>query len=519
MNRDALFAGIAAQREFDVAIIGGGATGAGIAWDAASRGLSTLLVERGDFGQGTSSKSTKLIHGGVRYLAQGQLGLVRESLQERRLLLANATAHVRPLRFMVPFEGWFDRLKYHTGLTVYDLLASSPQPSRRLSREEFRAHTPNLQPRFTGGMAYSDAQFDDSRLLLSVLTRAVAHRAVVVNYAEVVGFGKRRDGRLGSLVIHDHETAKTCEIEARIVINATGPSTAATARLDDGAGAPEITLSRGSHVVVSREFWPCESALLMPRTPDGRVMFAIPWHDHVLLGTTDVLIDGTAGASLPVCASANEVDFILEMASRYFEHAPKINDVRACFAGVRPLAGGTTTATARVSREYQLTTSPAGLISITGGKWTTFRRMAAACVDYALAQHPLQASCSTTATELLPSRIELHSNNLMQQPQESASLPETTPLVDGLSYHQGDAVRAIRFEMARHVEDILARRTRCLFLNAAAASAAAPKVAALLASELGHDATWIATELVAFQRCAASYQLPDRHPGDRALIP
>lgn len=505
MTRAALLSFISSARPaYDLIIVGGGATGAGIAWDAASRGLSTLLVERDDFGQGTSSRSTKLIHGGVRYLAQGQLGLVREALSERQLLLANAPDHVRPLTFLIPTQGLLEHLKYRLGLALYETLAGSRKtpPNGATNGAQVAALLRTRDPRL---LRYHDAQFDDTRLLLAVLARAVALGANVLNYARVVALRKRHQGQIEGIVFEDRCSGRTYEIAGSAVINAGGPQTAEVTAMDSAQATPTITLSRGSHVVVSREFWPGAEALLMPRTPDGRVMFAIPWHDRLILGTTDV----PANVDDPVQPTAEEIAQILAVTARYLTRAPQRKDVLACFAGVRPLAGDTRSGgTAKVSREYQLSITESGLISLYGGKWTTFRRMAETCVAAAIKHHRLTAAPSRTATDRLPVRGSLIPEALRGARSTSGETGDDAPLVPGFAYSLGDAKIAIHEEMAHTIEDLLARRSRTLFLDAKAAVTAAPAVAHLLASELGHAAEWEQREVRAFHKAALAYQLP-----------
>ncbi len=502
--REQIFSALAdARYTFDVIVIGGGATGAGVAWDAAGRGLTTLLLEAEDFAQGTSSRSTKLIHGGVRYLAQGQLGLVREALRERHWLLANAASLVRPLNLIIPTHHCAEFAKYRLGLGLYDWLAG-PRHLAPATSVEARAAAPlrpYLQPSIARLLRYADAQFDDCRLLLAVLSRAVHHGAYVLNYAPVQALLKHA-GQVCGVAFKDAESGRSFEVKARTVINAAGPRVAALAALDSPSEAPTLSLSRGSHVVVGREFWPFDDGLLIPKTSDGRVLFVLPWQGHTLLGTTDV----AATVEEPVRPTAYEVALILDTAANYLAKPPRAADVIACFAGVRPLAGGGG-ATSRLSREYQLASSSSGLISIFGGKWTTFRPMARACVDLAVRTAKLSAGRSLTHQDRLLTEISL-------RPRENraVAIPASATLVTGMNYTEGEARQAVRFEMARTVEDILARRCRALFVNAAAAVAAAPRVAQLLAEELGRDAAWETAALSAFQTGAAAYHWPYQHP-------
>ncbi len=495
---------IARRRPFDLIVIGGGATGAGIAWDGAGRGLSTVLLEGTDFGQGTSSRSTKLIHGGIRYLAQGQLGLVREALRERRLLLANAPEHVRPLRFLIPTSNFCETLKYRAGLALYATLAGERHPLADTGAEPAvcAAVRPWLQAAPHRLLSYQDAQFDDARLLFAVLGRAVTLGATVLNYARVVALNQQQDGHLAGVAFQDQLSGRTYEIEGTLIINAAGPGVAAVAALGGARLNPPITLSRGSHVVVKRAFWPRPEALLMPHTPDGRIMFAIPWQDHLLLGTTDVPTVSTADPR----ASEEEIAQILAVAGRYLAHPPQLTDVQACFAGVRPLAGVAASHTAGLSREYQLSVDDSGLISSYGGKWTTFRRMAEHAITTALRAHRLHARPSRTAHDYLPAQTSLIPPTL-RPPAPLPSTPEDdTPLVPGFTYSVRAARLGIQEEMAVSIEDLLARRSRCLFLNAGAAREAAPAVARLLSRELGHDEAWQTEALNTFEQVAAAFQ-------------
>lgn len=507
MTRAALVDLIRAHRPaYDVIIIGGGATGAGLAWDAASRGLSALLLEGADFGEGTSSRSTKLIHGGIRYLAQGRIGLVFEALRERQRLLSQAHDHVTPLPFVIPVETAFEALKYRAGLTLYGLLAGAGRATWRTAVDpvEARKIRPSLRAGRRGLLQYLDAQFDDTRLLFAVLARAVTLGAHVLNYARVVAFMKRQDGRLAGVVFEDRLTGAVHEISATAIINAAGPAAPAVVALDRAADRPALTLSRGSHVVVSREFWPHRHALLMPRTPDGRVMFAIPWHDRLVLGTTDI----ATTADAPLRATTGEVSDILAVTARYLTRAPAMQDISACFAGVRPLAGAASLSTARVSREYQLSVADSGLVSLYGGKWTTFRRMAEVCVDATLKHHRLRARRSATVGDAVPASGSLLPPALRSAADAGAPAAGNLPLATGFAYRVHDVQRAIREEMAHSVADLLARRMRLLFLDVRAARALAPRMAALLAAAHGRDAAWITAELARFAQAAEAFEVP-----------
>jgi len=462
---------------FDLLIIGGGATGMGCAVDAASRGYRTALIEQYDFGKGTSSRSTKLVHGGVRYLEQGNLTLVMEALKERGILRQNAPHLVSDLAFIVPNYEWWEAPFYGVGLRLYDLLAGKYGfgASHNLNKEETLARLPALkQDGLRGGVVYYDGQFDDARLLIHLALTAAAQGAVVVNYCPAVALLKNSSGMVCGAAVRDSESGEEFEIAARGVINATGCFSDAVRRMTDPAAPPMIAPSQGAHLVFDGAFLRGDSAILVPHTADGRVMFAIPWHGHTLVGTTDTPIDAVSPEPVPL---AREIDFILETAGRYLARAPQRADILSAWAGIRPLvksrSGGTT---ASLSRDHSVHIDPNGLVTIAGGKWTTYRHMAEDCVDQAAMLAGLDER------ECVTKRLPIH------RYEEPAG-----------DFH-AEVVRAARNEMARRVEDVLARRTRTLFLNAREALEKAPGVADLLAVEVGGD-----TGLAEFQRLAEGY--------------
>jgi glycerol-3-phosphate dehydrogenase len=490
MTRDEQLSRLGART--GLVVIGGGATGAGVAWEAATRGLGVVLFEARDFGAGTSSRSTKLIHGGVRYLAQGRFGLVREALRERALLRRNAPAFVNDLRFAVPVSGWPERWRYRCGLALYDLLDGGREfpPSAWLSRRALAAAVPNLaHASFAGAVSFHDGQFDDAALLLAVIAAAAVAGASCLNYAAVRGLLRRRDGRVCGVQWQDLERGSEHELEAACVVNAAGPGARAVGAMDGSATAamPTLRLSRGSHLVVGPEFLGGDTALLMPRVDDGRVMFAIPWQGCTLLGTTDVPAAEAEDEPRP---DADEIALMLATAARYLRQCPGRADIRSAFSGLRPLAAAAGDATAELSREHAILCGTSGLVTVVGGKWTTFRRMAEAVVDTACAQCGLSAGRSRTASLGLP----------------PATAPATgPPLVPGLPLSAAACRHAVRHTMARRTEDVLARRSRALLLDARAALAAAPAVVALVAEELGRDAAWAARDLADFQGLATRY--------------
>jgi glycerol-3-phosphate dehydrogenase len=475
---------------WDVVVIGGGATGAGVALDAVTRGYSVLLLERHDFGKGTSSRSTKLVHGGVRYLAQGNIHLVWEALHERGLLLKNAPHVVHDLPFVVPAYHWSDKPIYGLGLTIYDLLAGRLRIGRTqlLSRQEALRRLPTLQPHgLRGGIVYHDGQFDDTRLLIDLLRTSAQDGAVVLNYAPVVEL-LSEGGRITGVVARDEESGREIRATARVVINATGAFCDGVRHLADPKAPPLVSPSQGTHVVLARSWLPGNDALLVPKTPDGRVLFAIPWHGHTLVGTTDVPIPAVSAEPRPTDA---EIDFILDTAGRYLATKPTRADVLSTFAGIRPLVKASgVVRTATLSREHTIHTDRPGMVTLTGGKWTTYR---------AMAQH-----CVSVAAELagLPRRPCATPRRRIRAPAET---PPAEPLHPDLPYTAADVIRAVRTEMARTVEDVLARRLRALFLNARAAIELAPVVAGLLADDLKREADWRAGQVKAFSDVARGY--------------
>ncbi len=517
MNRPALLARALDRREpWDIVIVGGGATGVGVAVDAAARGLGVLLLEQSDFGKGTSSRSTKLVHGGVRYLEQGNLHLVMEALRERGLLRRNAPHLVHDLPFLVPCYRWWERAFYGAGLKAYNLLSGRLRfgPSRILSRGAALAHLPNLKPDgLRGGVLYHDGQFDDTRLLINLATTAVEQGATLLNYAPVISIARAGAGWLVRAV--DEESGAEIEARARIVINATGVFCDQVRGLADAAAAPLVAPSQGIHLVFPGEFLPGGSALMVPRTSDGRVMFAIPWHGHTLVGTTDTPLDDVALEPAP---QEREIDFLIQTAAKYFAKAPTRSDVLAVFVGIRPLVRhGNAKNTAALSRDHTIHRDPNGLLTITGGKWTTYRNMAEDCVNQAikLARMPWRP-CVTHNLKIHGCSQDVHEHDSLgiygsDAPSIRAIVKEKPSLGEALHpslpYCGAEVIWAARQEMARTVEDVLARRTRALFLNAHAAKAMAPAVAALMARELGRDDAWQADQVQRFASLARGYML------------
>lgn len=495
MNRDASLQAIEDRStRWDVLVIGGGASGLGAAVDAASRGYRTLLLEQHDFAKGTSSRSTKLVHGGVRYLRQGNISLVRESLHERALLLRNAPHLTRKQSFIIPAYGSLERAFYGIGLKLYDKLAGkfSLEPSKVISREEALRELPTIEPAgLRGGVQYFDGQFDDARLAISLAQTLHELKGIAANYMRVTRFTKEH-GRIAGVVAQDIESGREFEITARVVINATGVFTDDLRRLDDISSARLVTASQGSHIVVDRSFLPSESALMVPKTEDGRVLFAIPWHGRVVIGTTDIAVNEAALEPRPL---AGEVEFLLEHASRYLAKDPTESNILSTFAGLRPLVRAGDVKTARLSRDHTIVISNSGLVTITGGKWTTYRKMGEDVVAHAL---------KVGALEKRPSRTR--DLALQQNPEATnGSAASDSPALKKLELSSDVITRFVHHEMARSVEDVLARRARALFLDARAALEAAPAVAETMARELKRDAAWRTAQIESFTRLAAGY--------------
>jgi glycerol-3-phosphate dehydrogenase len=501
------------REPWDLVVIGGGATGAGVAVDAAARGYAVLLVERGDFGVGTSSRSTKLVHGGVRYLRQGRVGLVLEALRERGRLRKNAPHLVRDLAFVLPCYRHRDVAFYGLGLKAYDLLAGRGGFGRSVlvSSAEVRRQLPTVRPQgLRGGVVYHDGQFDDARLLLHLVLTAADRGAAVLNYAPVTGLVRTPDGAVVGVTARDAEAGAEVRAAARVVVNAAGPFCDEVRRMADPAARPLVAASQGSHVVLDRSFLPGDSALLIPNTPDGRVLFAIPWHGHTLVGTTDVAVPAAPAEPRP---SAEEIDFILETAGRYLDRQPRREDVLSTWAGIRPLVTGGRK-TASLSRDHTIREECPGLLTVTGGKWTTYRNMAEEVVDKAAAMAGLPKRPCPTRELSLHGHAEVAAGDPLAFYGSDAAAVRAladadpalaAPLHPALPYPGAEVVWAVRAEMARAAEDVLARRTRALFLNARAAVEAAPRVAELMARELGRDVAWTADQIAAFGELARGY--------------
>jgi len=512
MKRTAFLEALKAQ--YDIIVIGGGATGLGIAVDAASRGYSTLLLEAHDFAKGTSSRSTKLVHGGVRYLQQGNIKLVMDALRERGVLRKNAPHLVRNQSFIVPNYKWWEGPYYGLGLKVYDWMSGSLGlgTSEWLSTEEVLAKAPTLDPEgLKGGVIYHDGQFDDARLAINLAQTAAAHGAIVLNYCRVTGFIKTGD-RLSGVHFKDELNNDSYSVQAKVVVNATGVFSDRLQQLDDPHKPSSITPSQGIHLVLDKKFLPGESAIMIPHTDDGRVLFAVPWHDRIILGTTDTPV--TTIDEEPR-AREDEIDFLLTHAARYLTHDPVRSDIRSVFAGLRPLVKSTAKKTAELSRDHTIQISASGLISVLGGKWTTYRKMAEDAVNSAAVQGRLPyAECRTTDLPIQGSGVAVSSDSPDYYYGSDREVLSTLRAADPslaaaldprLPYTLAEIVWAVRKEMCMTVEDALSRRTRALLLDAQAAKDVAPVVAAKMAEELGQDQHWIDAQILSFNTIAGTY--------------
>ncbi len=488
------------NKTWDFLIIGGGATGLGCALDAASRGFSVLLLEQNDFGKGTSSRSTKLVHGGVRYLAQGNLALVKEALKERGLLLKNAPHIVSKQAFVVPVYSYWDKFFYGAGLKTYNLLSGKYGfgKSRILSKKETLKRLPTvLEKNLEGGILYYDGQFDDTRLLVDIAAASAANGAVLLNHARVFSLHRDADGKIDGAAFSDELTGQVYLARARSVINATGAFCDSVRRMSDRVAKDIIAPSQGIHLVFDQRFLPGPTALMVPKTRDGRVLFAIPWHDRAVFGTTDTPVER---AELEPRALEEEIDFIIETAAEYLADPPKRSDILSIFAGIRPLVKTSESKnTAALSRDHTIEIDLSGLLTITGGKWTTYRRMAEDAVNQASEHAGLERRRCVTAELAIEDTSTTADKLAANEPALNERLSEKLP------YRAADVVAAVRFEMAQTLEDVLARRTRALFLDAAAALESAPRAAAFMASELGRDQAWIDDQLKQFRDVASGF--------------
>ena len=517
MTRKILINKVKSNIVWDIIIIGGGATGLGAAIEAVTRGYKTLLLEQYDFTSGTSSRSTKLVHGGVRYLAQGDIALVLEALKERGLLLHNAPHLVTDKSFLIPSYTWWYKPFYTIGLTIYDLLSGRQRFGRSIpySKESTLEKIPTLKrTHLRGSILYHDGQFDDSRLGINLMQTIIDHGGTALNYMQVKDVLKDK-GKICGVIAKDTETEMTYNLKAKIVLNATGVFVDKVIQKDNPNAKPIVKPSQGVHVVIDKKFLQSNYALMIPRTRDGRVLFAVPWHNKVILGTTDVPKDNPV---IEPKATDDEIDFILETAGRYLENKPARKDVKSVFAGLRPLAApkkGANGKTKEISRKHKIIVSKSGLVSIIGGKWTTYREMGEDAINKLakLAQLPRKKSITETL-HIHGYKEQINLENPLcfygSDKEKIEALIKKEPelgewVSENLKINKAQVVWAVNNEYARKVEDILARRTRALFLDAKESIKMAPIVAQIMAKVLGYDSDWKKAQVISFTKLAKGY--------------
>lgn len=526
MKRNKELENLTSVEEWDFVIIGGGASGLGSALDATSRGFKALLLESHDFAKATSSRSTKLVHGGVRYLAQGDIGLVKEALKERGLLAKNAAHVVKNQSFIIPNYTWWGGIYYKIGLSIYDFLAGklSLGKTRYISKATTVAKLPTIQQKgLASGVVYQDGQFDDARLAINLAQTIIEKGGSAINYVKVINLTKNDSNKITGVIAEDQFTQKQYTIKAKAVVNATGVFTNDILNMNNPKHGKFVVPSQGIHLVLDKSFLKSDDAIMIPKTSDGRVLFVVPWHDRALVGTTDTLLDTP---SFEPHALEAEINFVLETARQYLSKKPTREDVKSVFAGLRPLAApkGEGKNTKEVSRSHKVITSETGLTSIIGGKWTTYRKMAEDTINKAIEIQNLKQTPSVTET------LSIHGNMNAEQVDRSSHLyvyGSDIPSIKALqqsnpaytekihpdhSFTIAEAVWAIRNEMAETVEDILGRRVRLLFLDARAAIDSAGKIAKLIAEEKGYSPEWTAQQTEEFITLAKGYLLTPYSP-------
>ncbi len=471
------------MENFDIIIVGGGATGLGCALEAATRGYKTLLLEAYDYGSGTSSKSTKLVHGGIRYLANLDFALVKEGLEERFYFLRNAPHLAHTQSYLIPFHNLYEKLEYHIGIRLYDFLAGKLKigKSRFLSRQETLSEAPDLNPKhINGGGIYYDGQFDDTRMLVALLRTFESLGGVAFNYHRVIGFIEEL-GRIAGVQVQDTLNNKTMEFKAKVVINATGIFSDALENLAEPSEVHHsVEPAQGTHLVFDKTIFACEHAFVIPKTVDGRILFVLPWHDKVVVGTTDVAMKKPALQPIP---SPDEIDLILSTFSKYTSRPITRTDIKAMFAGQRPLVKPAHAKNSKkISRKHEIFTTSNGLVSIVGGKWTIYRRMGEDTINF------VEDTCDWPKTKSITRDYPLYGADKGRERQDLSKIEHY-----------------VQYEQAKTVEDVLARRTRLLFLDAKAAMEVAPSVAKRMADCLQKDDAWVSEQIAAFNQIAAEY--------------
>lgn len=517
LERASILLELERNQVWDVLVIGGGATGLGTAVEAAARGYRTLLIERDDFAKGTSSRSTKLVHGGVRYLEQFNFRLVLDALKERGHMLRNAPYLVHRMSFVVPIYDYLGLPYYGFGLKMYEWLSGrlSLGRSEMLSASETVDRLPTItQAGLKGGILYQDGQFDDARYAITLMRTLFDLGGVALNHAGVVRL-LQDGGRTSGVVARDAESGQEWEIRAKAVVNATGVFAEEILAMDGSGGERLLAISQGTHFVLPRDYLPGGTAMMVPKTSDGRVLFAIPWHERLVVGTTD---EPMPGSTTEPRSTSQEREFLTDHIRKYLGRTVGRGDVLSVWSGLRPLAAKGSASTSKLSRDHKMIVSGTGLVTVTGGKWTTYRRMGEDAINHAAGVGGLKAAPSRTLDLPLHGSPAIGSASDAERSEDvygtdrpalkalCAERPELRELLHPrLPYRQCEVLWAARFEMARTVEDVLARRTRSLFLDARAALEAAPAVAALLAGELGRTPEFQKKDLQAFEAVAKGY--------------
>ncbi|MGF7452282.1 glycerol-3-phosphate dehydrogenase/oxidase [Mannheimia massilioguelmaensis] len=528
MKRNEQLEKISSVEKWDFIVIGGGASGLGIALDASSRGYKTLLLEAYDFAKGTSSRSTKLVHGGVRYLANGDVALVKEALRERGRLAKNAGHLFKNQNFIIPNYTLKDSVMYRIGLGIYDYLAGKLSLGKTIaiSKQEAKNRLPTLNDKdLKNGVVYKDGQFDDARLAINLAQTIVEQGGTVLNYAKVTELHKNSQGKIDGVTFIDGLSQQEHKILGTAIINATGVFMNDILSMDHGINKKFVVPSQGIHLILDKSFLPSDDALMIPKTSDGRVLFAVPWHDRIVVGTTDTLIEEPSYEPIPL---EQEITFILDTAGQYLTKQPTRDDVLSIFAGLRPLAAPEKAgqSTKEVSRSHKVITDPtSGLVTITGGKWTTYRQMSEDTVDEALKVHS-----ELVAKPCVTVNLSIHGNIPREQVNLNdhlyvygADIPALKELMNSHAemaeklhpnqpYTVAEVIWAVREEMAQTVEDVLSRRVRMLFLDSRAAIDSAAKVAHIMAQELGKDEQWQQQQVAKFLEVARHYLLVDYQP-------
>ena len=515
MNRTTSISKLDKVLEWDIVIIGGGASGLGIAVDASKRGYKTLLLEKHDFAKGTSSRSTKLIHGGVRYLQNGDITLVIESLKERGILKRNAPHLVQDLSFVIPTYDWWASPFYGIGMKIYDMMAGKLGLGKSviISKEETEKLIPNVNKKgLRGGVIYHDGQFDDSRMAITLAQSADSNKTSLLNYCSVESLIKE-NGEIKGVNFIDLINSKKYQVKSKVVINATGVFAEEIIRMDQPEIEKMIQPSQGVHIVLEKRFLKGKHAILIPQTSDGRVLFAVPWKNYVVVGTTDTQIKNSSAEPK---ALAHEVDFILKNASKYMTNKPKRDDIKSVFAGLRPLAATSNKkSTKEVSRSHKIDISPSGLISVLGGKWTTYRKIAEDAIDTAISINKLKKKkCKTERVKLFGFKKNvdwsdpMHVYGSLKKQIESMGSKNDNESLSNKFYISNNIIQwSIIHEMAVSLEDVLARRTRCVFLDSRESMRIAPIVAKKMAEVLEEDQNWIDMELKKFNKLIKNYMV------------